>query len=140
MVLATGGFNGGIGVLSSAELYDPGIVAATTVNGRGAITGQGGGRATFNFNATVAGGRPTGTFAFSDPRAGISIPKARVRSLTITGNSAAFSGTANIGGNNVTFDVSITDNGDGTSDTFSISLSSGYTAGGNLIKGDIQVF
>jgi hypothetical protein len=139
MVLAAGGFNGGIGDLSSAELYDPLTTAATTVNGRGTIN-TGNGRATFNFHATDSNGRPTGTLSYSDTNAGISIPKARIRSLTITGNSADFGGTANVGGSNVTFDVNITDNGDGTSDTFSITLSNGYSASGNLTRGDIQIF
>jgi hypothetical protein len=141
MVLATGGWTGFADLLlASAELYDPGIIAATTVNGRGTINTDSG-RGSFNFHATESSGRPTGTLAFSDAGGGISIPKAKVRSLTITGNSAEVSGTADLGGGNrVTFDVNITDNGDGTSDTFSISLSNGYTAGGNLTRGDIQIF
>src|SRR5207247_7048913 len=41
MVLVTGGaFAGGV-PLATAELYDPGIVAATKVDGRGSIDGQG---------------------------------------------------------------------------------------------------
>ena len=45
-----------------------------------------------------------------------------MRSLTITGNSADFSGTTRLeDATRVTFDVSIADNGEGTSDTFSIT-------------------
>src|SRR5438477_537394 len=41
MVLVTGGaFAGGV-PLASAELYDPGIVATTKIDGRGSIDGQG---------------------------------------------------------------------------------------------------
>ena len=138
MVLAAAGFDGG--TLNSAELYDPGITMATTINGRGAVMGLGD-QATFNFHVMQTDDRPMGSFSFNDPGASVSIAKAKARTLTITGNSADFSGTARLeDGTRVTFDVSITDNGDGTSDTFSISLSNGYTAGGNLTKGDIQIF
>jgi hypothetical protein len=40
----------------------------------------------------------------------------------------------------VTYSISVTDNSsDGSSDTFSISLSNGYSADGILTSGDIQV-
>jgi hypothetical protein len=43
-------------------------------------------------------------------------------------------------GTNVTFTVSVTDNGEpGTSDTISISLSTGYLVGGTLTTGDIRI-
>jgi Galactose oxidase, central domain len=125
---------------SSAELYDPGITAATQVSGRGAIDGQGD-AATFNFRAKQSGDRPTGSFSFSDPAAGILITKAKVRTLTFNGNSANFSGTARLGnGTRVTYSVTVTDNSsDGSSDTFSITLSNGYSASGILTSGDIQI-
>ena len=82
-----------------------------------------------------------GNFSFSDPGEGVSIEKAKVRTLTITGTSADFRGTTRLeDATRVTFDVRIADNGDGTSDTFSITLSNGYTAAGNLTKGDISIF
>jgi hypothetical protein len=71
-------------------------------------------------------------FRFQRPRFEVSLS---------LGNSAEFGGSADLGGGNrVTFDVNITDTGNGTSDTFSISLSNGYSAGGNLTRGDIQIF
>jgi len=65
-----------------------------------------------------------------------------VRTLSFSGTSADLGGTARLGdGTKVTYSVSVTDtSSDGRSDTFSISLSNGYSAGGNLIKGDIQIF
>ena len=97
-------------------------------------------QAKFNFQAQLSDGRPRGTFSYSDLGAGITISKARIKSLTITGKSADFGGTADLGGGTrVTFDVNITDNGEGGSDTFSITLDNGYSAGGNLTKGDIQI-
>jgi len=124
----------------SAELYDPGIVVtATMASGRGSIAGQGD-TATFNFHANLTGDRPSGSLTFSDPAAGIAISRAKVRTLTFTGNSADFGGTARMGdGSKVTYSVSVTDNGDGSTDTFNISLSNGYSAGGTLTSGDIQV-
>jgi hypothetical protein len=49
MVLAGGGYDGAIG-LSSAELYDSGILAPTKVNGQGSIDASTG-AATFNFHS-----------------------------------------------------------------------------------------
>jgi N-acetylneuraminic acid mutarotase len=124
---------------TTAELYDPGIIAATQVSGHGSIDGQGD-QARFTFQATRSGDRPRGSLSFSDPAAGISITKAKVRTLTFNGNSADFGGTARMGnGTRVTYTVSVTDNGDRSSDTFSITLSNGYSASGTLTSGNIQI-
>ena len=65
--------------------------------------------------------------------------KGTVRSLAVTGNSAEFRGSGHLeDGTRINFKVTDVDNGTGTSDTCSVSLS-GYTGGGNLIRGDIQV-
>jgi hypothetical protein len=140
MVLAAAGFGGGTTILNSAELYDPGITLATQVSGRGSIAGQGD-QATFSFHASQSDDRPTGSLSFSDPAAGISIARARIRTLTFNGNSADLGGTARLGdGTRVTFSVSVADNSsDGSSDSFNITLSNGYSAGGPLISGDIRI-
>ncbi len=71
---------------------------------------------------------------------GVSMLKGKVRSLTVTGNSADFRGTGRLkDGTRVNFEVTAADNGDGTSDTCFVSLNNGYTAGGNLIRGDIRI-
>ena len=140
MVLVTGGaFAGGV-PLASAELYDPGIVAASKVDGEGAIDGQGD-QADFTVRATQSGDLPSGSLSFSDPAAGVSIAKARIRTLTFNGNSADLGGTARLGdGTRVTYSISVSDNSsDGSSDTFSISLSNSYSAGGTLTSGDIRI-
>ena len=135
MVLAAAG-----GDLSSAELYDPGVaVNATEASGKGSIGGQGD-QATFNFHATLSGDRPSGSITFNDPSAIVAIRKAKVRTLTFSGNTAALGGNARLGdGTKVTYSVSVTDNGDGSTDTFNISLSNGYSAGGTLTSGDISI-
>jgi expansin (peptidoglycan-binding protein) len=109
-------------------------------SGRGSIIGQGD-TATFNFRANLTGNRPSGSLTFSDATAGISITKAKVRTLSFSGTSADLGGNARLGdGTRVTYSVSVTDNSsDGSSDTFSISLSNGYSAGGTLTNGDIDV-
>ena len=136
VLVAAGDGTGGL--FKTAELYSSGNLV-TTVDGDGAINGQDG-PARFHFDIVQSGGPPTGKFIFSDPSAGISILKGQIRTLTITDNSANFRGRAHLeDGTPVNFEVAATDNGDGTSDTCSVSLNNGYTAGGNLIKGDVRI-
>jgi len=139
-VLVAGGYNIDNADINTAELYDSGLTPATQVNGRGAIDGQGD-RASFTLHVTQSANRPSGSLSFSDPAANTSIAKAKIRTLTFNGESAALGGTARLGdGTNATFSVSVSDNSsDGSSDTFSISLSNGYSAGGTLTSGDIQI-
>ena len=126
--------------LNSAELYDPGIVVVAKVDGRGSIDGQGD-QATFNFHARQSGNQSTGSFSFSDPAAGFSFTNAKIRRLSIDGSSAEFTGTADLdGGRSVRFSVRVTDNDDaGSSDTFFMNLSDGYSAVGTLTSGDIRI-
>ena len=85
----------------------------------------------------------TGSFSYSDPAAPLIFSTNKISSVVITGNNASFSGKAKIGGKHgqkITFTVNITDNGDpGTNDSFSISVSTGYSATGNLNSGNIQI-
>jgi hypothetical protein len=141
MVLVTGGgFAGGIPI-ASTELYDPGIVEATKVDGRGTIN-SGGDRITFHIHASLADESTSlGNFSFCDPTAGVCLANAGIRSVSITGNTAELNGTAHLDdGERVTYTVDVTDNGSlGTSDTISISLSNGYIASGTLTSGDIRI-
>jgi len=138
-VLATGGVNSS-GALASAELYDAGSMLPTQVSGRGSIDGQGD-QANFIVRASQSGGQPSGSLSFSDHAAGVSFAKAGIRTLTFDGNSANLSGRVGLSdGTRVTYKVTVTDNSsDGSSDSFTIRLSNGYSAGGTLTKGDIQV-
>ena len=141
-VLVAGGYQIGGNYLASAELYDPGIVLATTVDGRGALDNQGN-QVTFNFHATQAGEiSALGYFSFCDPAAGMYMTKGKIQSLSISSNTAGFGGLGRLGnGSRVRFNVSVTDNGErGTSDTISISLSDGYFVGGTLTSGDIRIY
>jgi hypothetical protein len=80
-----------------------------------------------------------GSFSYSDPASGVSVSSSKVTSLTFSGNTAHFTGTAKQGKKSVSFTVDVADNGPGTSDIFTIHLSTGYSASGNLTSGDISV-
>lgn len=60
---------------------------------------------------------------------------------TVTGlTSRRIAGTAEINGVPGTYTVDVSDNGEpGRADTFMIMLSTGYTAGGTLVGGNIQL-
>ncbi len=130
------------GLLASAELYDPGIVGATHVDGRGTLDNQGN-EVTFKFRASQADdGSRLGPFTFCDPAAGVCITKDIIRSLSIPSNTADFSGSGRLEDETkVRFTVSVTDNGSpGRSDTISISLDNGYSVTGTLTSGDIRIY
>jgi hypothetical protein len=141
MVLVAGGANGSGIPLASAELYDPGIGITRKVEGRGAVDNQGN-EVTFRFRASQSDDNSNlGQFSFCDPAAGVCLTNGRIQSLSITGNSAEFSGSGRVQDvGRVTFNVSVTDNGSGgTSDTISVSLSNGYSASGTLTSGEIRI-
>jgi hypothetical protein len=55
----------------------------------------------------------------------------------LNGNQAHVASGGKMGKTKVTFTVDVTDNGEaGNDDAFSINLSNGYSAGGNLLRGD----
>jgi galactose oxidase-like protein len=140
MVLVEGGYDGTAMDKTSAELYDPGTTTeATTVNGTGFVP-AGGGIARFTLRASLSGDRASGTLTYHDVGTDIAIQKAKVRTLTFTGNSADLTGNARLGdGTKVTYSVTVTDgSSDGSSDTFNITLSNGYSAGGVVTNGDIS--
>ncbi|HEX7295963.1 MAG TPA: post-COAP-1 domain-containing protein, partial [Pyrinomonadaceae bacterium] len=64
-----------------------------------------------------------------------------VTSVTVSGNCAQILGTATVNGNgSFGYQVQVCDNGEpGSDDTFSISMSDGYTAAGVLRGGNIQI-
>jgi hypothetical protein len=140
-VLAAGGYSSSTrgNMLASAELYDPSIAAATTVQGRGDFDNQGN-EVPFNFRATLADDSITlGYFSFCDSIAGVCITRGKIQSLSFAGNTADFSGRDDA--SRVTFSVSVTDNGDpGTLDRIVIKLSNGYSVSGRLTSGDIRIY
>ena len=93
-------------------------------------------------DVTGTHGPPTGTLTYSDPNANVIFARMRLRKLTISGNTATVTGSATLanGGGNVTFTVTAVDSSaDGSSDTFSITLSNSYSASGTLTSGNITI-
>ena len=113
----------------------------TEVVGSGTIAGPQGGQASFSMDVTNGGGgtKPTGSFSYNDPASGVSFQTSNFSSLSFTDNShARFSGMATLTRRSqISFFVDVNDNGGFVA--FSIQLSNGYTAHGNLTSGDLQI-
>ena len=140
-VLAAGGQGSSVFALSSAELYGSAVALPSNVRGRGATSDNEGNSVTFQFQASQSDDRYIGYLSICDAAADVCTKKGRVSSLTITGTTADFSGFVQLHGRTVNFDASVTDNGEGgTSDTFSITMTNGYSAGGTLTSGDILLY
>ena len=116
------------------------------INGAGTFAGPNGGQARFFIidveNEQITQNFLEGAFGYADRGSHISFGTGKITSVTINGNQAAFSGTATIGKSKqqVDFTVSVTANNTSpNADTFSISMSNGYSASGTLTKGSIRI-
>ena len=120
---------------SSASDWDFSAGQASVASGRA----HGAGRINsghFDFNVSQnAGEAGKGHLHFDDGEHRIAIETKRIASLSVQGNTAKFTGVAD----GVTFTVEVTGNSKHGGDTFSITLSNGYTATGTLISGSIKV-
>jgi hypothetical protein len=97
-------------------------------------------------DVTQSGKGGQGTFTYSDSSAGVSFTASKITSLSFNGHSAQFTAkgpggtTSRPQAKQVTATVSVTDNGpSGTSDTFSITLSTDYSASDTLLSGNLTV-
>jgi hypothetical protein len=83
-----------------------------------------------------------GSFSYSDPAVPLSFTTEKISNVQITGNHVSFTGIAKSAKKpwrHVVFTVNATDNGDpGTQDTLSITVGDNYSAGSQLISGNIQ--
>ena len=118
------------------------------IDGHGTIAAPNGGRDAQFFIFDVENEQVTpefleGTFGYLDKRSHISLTTGKIQTVTINGNQGAFTGLARIGGPRnkqiVNFTVTVTANTGATPDTFSIVLSNGYSASGNLKSGRIDI-
>jgi hypothetical protein len=116
------------------------------INGTGTFAGPNGGQAHFFIfdveNEQITQKYLEGAFGYSDRGSHITFGTGKINTVTINGNQAAFTGTATIGKSKqqVDFTVSVTGNQmSPTADTFSISMSNGYSASGTLTKGSIRI-
>jgi hypothetical protein len=81
------------------------------------------------------GKKPTGEISFTDLknlRSKVKFVSTSIDTLGISGNTATLTGSGLVNGAPVTYTVVVTD---GSPDTFSVELSNGYSASGNVIKG-----
>jgi hypothetical protein len=80
---------------------------------------------------------------YLDKRSHINFTTGQIQTVTINGNQGTITGTARIGGpksrQTVQFTIIVTVNSGSTPDTFSIMLSNGYAASGNLKSGTIAI-
>jgi hypothetical protein len=109
----------------------------------GSIRGPHGNNARFKLSCRLQAGKKTGVtggLSYSDSASGIFFASTRVTTLTFNGNSPHIVGTDQNNRKNVNFTVDVTDNGyPGNNDFFSIQLSNGYSASGNLTTGELSV-
>jgi len=144
ITIANGRSDMGGGVLNIGTLN---VVTASgsDADGSGTILGPQGGEAAFSFDVALQQiknkTRGVGSLNYTDHAAGLSFQSNKITSLSINGNMVHFTGTAKVGRRSqLSYTVDATDNGPtGTLDTFSIQVSNGYTAGGNLTSGDNSI-
>ena len=116
----------------------------TDVDGHGTIDGPHGGQASFDLGVdlqkTKKKTKIIGNVMLEDPVTPISFHSTKIASLTFNGMQAHIAGVGKIGKTTVSFTCDVADNGyPGTNDLFSIHLSNGYSAGGNVTGGDISI-
>ncbi len=144
-----------LGALPAAAQLS-GVVARTPglATGGGQVAGElaemsilrgtsAGGRASFGFDVQFASGdaAPSGHLTFLDHGTDKTVESTSIDTFTVTGDRATFTGRATVNGvAGIGFLVEVQDLGEpGSADTFSIVLDDGYSAGGVLVNGNVQV-
>lgn len=87
-------------------------------------------------------GTPAGKVSYKDAAAGVDFRSTRITSVQVdsAGHTAKISGTGVNAGQQVEFTATAADSSkDGSTDTFSISLDSGYSRSGTLTKGNVNI-
>ncbi len=105
----------------------------------GGFINKDGSKANFGFVAGFKPGKTTvsGQLNYIDHSSGLHVKSASVASYGGTGVCRSFAGTTTTG---LGYTVNVCDNGEpGRADTFSISLSDGYSASGVLAGGNVQL-
>jgi hypothetical protein len=112
--------------------------SACTVNGGGSIPGKQAGDAKFTVGAHT---NLNGNNALKDPSAGVDFKSTSITSVSCSNGAATIQGSGLNNKAGVTYTIKVVDNGEpGSNDTYSISLSDGYSNGpATLTKGNIQV-
>ena len=110
------------------------------VTGGGWILTTSGAKANFAVGGGIKNGGFWGHLQYIDHGAGLKAKGTGVTGYEGTGTCRTIRGTCDINGAPGTYEVTACDNGEpGRNDTFTISLSNGYSAGGTLPGGNIQL-
>jgi PKD repeat protein len=99
-------------------------------------------KANFGFNVTKKSlSPPSGDLKYDDKAGKVKVQSEGISSLSITGNSATFSGPCTVNkASGFTCTVDVIDNGEaGSSDFFRIRVSNGYDRGATLGGGNIKI-
>jgi hypothetical protein len=133
----------------TASACSPGTPPSTCkdfVTGGGWITAPDGEKGTFGVSGGMKKDKPWGHLTYVDHGSKgseneLSVKGTGVTSYTVVDSTTRhIEGTAEINDKAGTYQVDVTDNGEpGRDDTFSIQLSTGYSASGKLAGGNIQV-
>ena len=139
--LGPGGFIGPGGVFQEAFYGSGPADTPGRATGGGMIAGAGGeSSVTFGFNALSSGTTFKGNCSVVDHALGTRVKCLDVTSYVETGNHSTFRGNAEVDGTRTGYRIDVTDNGDpGSGDTFAIATDSGYSTGGLLTGGNVQV-
>jgi hypothetical protein len=109
------------------------VVSGVEADGNGSV-----GQVTFSFTDEMPGKKGPKFLNYSDPSCPVSFSTTKISPLTIMGNHASFTGTAKAGRRStISFTVQVDENGPGSMDHFSITLSNGCSRSGNLTSGNI---
>jgi hypothetical protein len=110
------------------------------VTGGGEISVSGG-FANFGFVAQSDSSGVSGQLEYQNHARNLNVHSTSITSLSVSGNSATFSGSCTKNGTPCTFTVNVQDNGEPGKgmDQFIISVSGEPTEGGTITKGNIQV-
>lgn len=85
----------------------------------------------YNVKYVTDAPKPSGQASFNDKKNKVKFTSTSIDTLVISGNQATLTGSGIANGAPVTFTIVVTDR----PDTYSVELSSGYRASGNVTKG-----
>jgi FG-GAP repeat/Bacterial Ig-like domain (group 1) len=112
-----------------------------SVSGGGTIEDAATNKIAFGFSAKNENQGLTGSCNVIDHAADVKLKCEDVTSFTITANQATIFGNATVNGVATTYRIDVVDNADPgkNADSFSIQTASGYSRGGTLTAGNVQV-
>lgn len=126
------------GETASSEILIQVTAGSSSVTGAGHIP-AGTKKANFGLDVSSTLGMASGTLRYHDHATKTRVDSSSISSVSRSGNSAVIRGSCSVDKREgFTFTVEVVDNGS-SGDTFSITVSNGYSASGTLTGGDIDV-